>query len=569
MVKIAYEDGPVLNKVSRALTQPKEQGASQAMLHAVGLKPEDLGRAQVGIVSTWYQSSSGNTHLLSFSEKVKEAVDEDPALYGFIFGTVGGSDQLTMTPKGGAYSLPGRELIADSIQTTLGAQFYDGLVTIPGCNGHAGCALAMIRMNRPSIMLCGGFMPSGKSATGDIVDVTSTLDAYQSFAAGQIDEAVRADVVKTACPGPGCYGGMLTASTMACAIEALGLALPGSSSTSAASAEKLCECKSMAKAMHHLLERDLKPLDILTKRAFENAIVVVNALGGSTNMVLHLLALAVSAEVDLSLDDFQRLGGKVAVIADLKPTGKYRLEDIHKIGGIPAIMKYLLKLGMLHGDCITCTGQTLAHNVAGAPDLDFTAQDVIRPVEQCGQSFGSINILRGNLCPDGSVMKTFGKEGSSFTGKAVVFGSEEEMLKSLEQGKISKGDFIVIRYEGPKGGPGMREMSAPVSALAAAGLGEHVALATDGRFVGTTGGFVIGHVAPEAHVGGPIALVQDGDAITVDVATSQLSVAVSPEQLAARRTTWSEPPLKVQNGLLHKYARLVSQANIGCVTDRE
>ncbi|CAK0841715.1 unnamed protein product [Prorocentrum cordatum] len=466
MVKIAYEDGPVLNKVSRLLTQPKEQGASQAMLHAVGLKPEDLGRAQVGIVSTWYQSSSGNTHLLAFSEKVKEAVDEDPSLYGFIFSTVGGSDQLTMTPNGSAYSLPARELVADSIQTTLGAQFYDGLVAIPGCNGHAGCALAMIRMNRPSIMVCGGFAPSGKSAAGDVVDLTSAAEAYQSFAAGRMDEAARADVVKTACPGPGCYGGMLTASTMACAVEALGLALPGSSCAPAASEEKLAECKRTAKAMHHLLERDLKPLDVLTKLAFENAIVVVNALGGSTNVVLHLLALAVSAEVDLSLDDFQRLSGKVAVIADLKPHGKYRLEDIQKIGGLPAIMKYLLKLGLLHGDCITCTGQTLAQNVAGAPDLDFAAQDVIRPVEQCSQSSGRINILRGNLCPDGSVMKTFGTEGSSFTGKAVVFGSEEEMLKGLEQGKISKGDFVVIRYEGPKAVAEMKSASnwLPISA---------------------------------------------------------------------------------------------------------
>lgn len=568
MPAIAYEDGPVLNKVSSLLTQPKQQGASQAMLHAVGMKPEDLGRAQIGICSTWYQGSMGNTHLLDLANAAKKAADEDPALYGFIFSTVGGSGSLTASPKGMVYTMPGRELIADSIQTTMGAQFYDCLVGIAGCNGLTGTAMAGIRLNRPTIILCGGFMSSGKTASGETIDASSPMDAYNSFAAGKMDEAARADIVKNACPGAGSYGGMRTPTTMACAMEALGLSLPGSSSTAAVSAEKTAECGRVVKAMHHLLERDLKPSDILSKAAFENAIVVVNALGGSSDAVVHLLALAGTAEVDLTLDDFKRLEGKVAVLGNLKPRGKYRMEDLAKIGGTPALMKYLLKLGLLNGNCMTVTGQNLANNLASAPDLDFASQDVILSVEKSSEKSSRVKILRGNLCPDGAVAKTGGKEETSFTGRANVFATEDEMLKALEQGKISKGDFIVIRYEGPKGGPGMREMMAPASALSAAGLGEHVAIMTDGRLSGESGGVMIGHVAPEAQVGGPIAVLQNGDMITVNLATSELSVAVPQDQLTSRRSAWSEPALKVQNGLLNKYARLVSQANIGCLTDR-
>lgn len=568
MASIGYEEG-ALNRTSRALTQPKSQGASQAMLHAVGLETEDLKKAQVGIGSVWYQGNPCNMHLLSLGEDVKKAVDKDPQLYGFQFNTVGVSDGMSMGTKGMTYSLPSREIIADSIETVMGAQFYDGLVTIPGCDKNMpGCVMAMIRVNRPAVMLYGGTIASGRSCKGETLDIVSTFEAYGKYIMGTIDEATRADVVRNACPGPGACGGMYTANTMACAVEALGLALPYSSSAPAASPEKREECTRVATAMRALLERDLKPLDILTHRSFENAIVLVNALGGSTNAVLHLLAIAATAGIELQIDDFQRLGAKTALIADLKPSGTYRMEDVHRIGGTPVIMKYLLKLGWLHGDCLTVTGQTLAENLAGVPDLDFAVQEVIRPVERCIQSTGNIKILRGNLCPEGAVAKITGKEGHTFTGKANVFDSEEAMLKGLEQGKISKGDFIVIRYEGPKGGPGMREMLTPTSAIMGAGLGKHVALMTDGRFSGGSHGFIIGHVCPEALVGGPIALLQNGDTVTVDADKLQLTVDLPEAELAKRRAAFVAPPLPVKSGYLYKYARNVTSASLGCITDR-
>jgi len=568
MATIAYEDGQ-LDRTSRTVTEPKSQGASQAMLHAIGMTTNDLKKAQVGIGSVWYQGNPCNMHLLSLGEDVKKAVDSDPKMYGLQFNTVGVSDGLSMGTKGMTYSLPSREIIADSIETIMGAQWYDGLVTIPGCDKNMpGCVMAMLRIDRPSLMLYGGTIATGRSCHGEKLDIVSTFEAYGKYIAGTIDEAARADTVQHACPGPGACGGMYTANTMACAIEALGLSLPCSSSSPAASDEKRAECSKVARAMRAILEQNLKPSDIVTKKSFENAIVVVNALGGSTNAVLHLLAMAATAGIDLSIDDFQRLSDKTSLIADLKPSGAYRMEDVHRIGGTPIVMKYLLKLGWLHGDCMTVTGMTLAQNLESFPDLDFEKQDVIRPVDKPIQATGNIKILRGNLCPEGAVAKITGKEGTSFTGKANVFDGEEAMLKGLEQGKISKGDFIVIRYEGPRGGPGMREMLTPTSAIMGAGLGKHVALMTDGRFSGGSHGFIIGHMCPEAFNGGPIALLKNGDVVTVNADTLQLNVDVSDAEMKKRQAEWVQPPLPVKSGYLYKYAKLVSSASLGCLTDR-
>jgi len=567
MAEIAYEDGAI-NRTSRALTQPKSQGASQAMLHGCGMKPDDLSKAQVGVASVWYQGNPCNMHLLSLGEDVKKEVDKDPKMYGLQFNTVGVSDGISMGTKGMTYSLPSREIIADSIETVMGAQFYDALVTIPGCDKNMpGCVMAMIRINRPSLMMYGGTIASGRSCKGETLDIVSTFEAYGQYIAGS-DDTSRQDVVRNAIPGAGACGGMYTANTMACSIEAMGLSLPYSSSSPALSPEKREEAARIAPAIKHLLERNLKPLDILSKKSLENAIVVVNALGGSTNAVLHLLAISATAGIDLCIDDFQRISNKTPLIADLKPSGKYRMEDVHRIGGTPMVMKYLLKLGWLHGDCMTVTGQTIAQNLASVPDLDFTKQDVILPVEKAIQSTGNIKILRGNLCEEGSVAKITGKEGTTFTGKANVFDGEEAMLKGLEQGKIQKGDFIIIRYEGPKGGPGMREMLTPTSAIMGAGLGKHVALMTDGRFSGGSHGFIVGHVSPEAFVGGTIALVQNGDSITVDADKLQLNVDISVEELARRKAAWKQPELPVKEGYLFKYAKLVNSASLGCMTDR-
>jgi len=566
---IEYDDGGI-NRTSKIITQPKSQGASQAMLHAIGMTPEDLNKAQVGICSVWYQGNPCNMHLLDLGTACKVEVDKDAQLYGLQFNTVGVSDGMSMGTKGMTYSLPSREIIADSIETVMGAQWYDGLVTIPGCDKNMpGCVMAMIRINRPSIMLYGGTIASGRSCKGDTLDIVSTFEAYGKYIAGSIGDEERTDIVRKACPGPGACGGMYTANTMACAVEALGLSLPCSSSNPAASPEKQEECEQVAKAMKRILQENLRPLDILSKKSFENAIVVVNALGGSTNAVLHLLAMAATAEVPLTIDDFQRLGEKTALIADLKPSGTYRMEDVHRIGGTPIVMKYLLKLGWLHGDVRTVTGLTLAENLANVPDLDFAKQDVIRPLDKCIQSTGNIKILRGNVCPEGAVAKITGKEGTNFSGPANCFDSEEAMLKGLEQGKISKGDFIVIRYEGPKGGPGMREMLTPTSALMGAGLGKYVALLTDGRFSGGSHGFIIGHVCPEAFLCGPIALIQNGDKVTVTGAPEfNLSFDVSDEEMAKRRAAWKQPPLPAKSGYLYKFAKLVNSASVGCTTDR-
>mmetsp|Transcript_67305 Transcript_67305/g.197594 ORF Transcript_67305/g.197594 Transcript_67305/m.197594 type:complete len:569 (+) Transcript_67305:74-1780(+) len=568
MAEIAYEEGGI-NRTSRRITQPKSQGASQAMLHGCGMKPDDLNKAQVGVASVWYQGNPCNMHLLELGQEVTKNMSLDEKMYGFQFNTVGVSDGLSMGTKGMTYSLPSREIIADSIETVMGAQFYDGLVTIPGCDKNMpGCVMGMIRINRPSLMLYGGTIASGKNCKSEKLDIVSTFEAYGQYIAGSIDDEARLDVVRNAIPGAGACGGMYTANTMACAVEAMGLSLPYSSSSPAVSDEKREECKKVAPVMRQMLEMNLRPKDILTKKSMENAIVVVNALGGSTNAVLHLLAIAQTAGIDLNIDDFQRISAKTPLIADLKPSGKYRMEDVHTIGGTPTIMKYLLKLGWLHGDCMTVTGQTVAQNLASVPELDFDKQDVILPVDKCIQSTGNIKILRGNLCPEGSVAKITGKEGTCFTGVANCFDDETSMLKGLEQGKIKKGDFIVIRYEGPKGGPGMREMLTPTSAIMGAGLGKHVALMTDGRFSGGSHGFIIGHVSPEAQVGGAIALIENGDKITVDADKLQLNVDISDEELAKRKAAWKQPPLPVTEGYLYKFAKLVNSASQGCMTDR-
>lgn len=539
------------------------------MLHATGMTAEDLQKAQVGIASVWYQGNPCNMHLLALGSDLKKEIDAHPQMYGLQFNTVGVSDGISMGTKGMTYSLPSREIIADSIETVMGAQWYDALVTIPGCDKNMpGCVMAMFRVNRPSLMLYGGTIATGRSCKGEALDIVSTFEAYGKYIAGTMDDAARTDIVRNACPGAGACGGMYTANTMACAIETLGLSLPYSSSSPAVSQEKQDEINRVATAIRGLLETNLKPLDIVSKKSFENAIVVVNALGGSTNAVLHLLAMAATADIELDIDDFTRLGEKTALIADLKPSGKYRMEDVHRIGGTPAILKYLLKLGWIHGECMTVTGQTLAENLASVPELNFDTQDVILPVEKCIQSTGNIKILHGNLCPEGAVAKITGKEGVEFSGPANCFDSEELMLKGLEEGKIKKGDFIVIRFEGPKGGPGMREMLTPTSALMGAGLGKHVALITDGRFSGGSHGFIVGHVCPEAQVGGPIALVQNGDIISVNATTLQLTVDLSPEELARRSAAWKAPDLRYKRGYLFKYQRNVTSASRGCLTDR-
>mmetsp|Transcript_117896 Transcript_117896/g.186757 ORF Transcript_117896/g.186757 Transcript_117896/m.186757 type:complete len:613 (+) Transcript_117896:75-1913(+) len=558
-----------LNRTSRAITQPKSQGASQAMLHAIGMTRADMNKAQVGIGSVWYEGNPCNMHLRSLGDDVKAAIDLDPSLYGLQFNTVGVSDGISMGTKGMMYSLPSREIIADSIETIMGAQWYDALVTIPGCDKNMpGCVMAMLRMNRPSIMVYGGTIATGRSCQGEVLDIVNAFESYGKFLAGSVTEEARSDVVEHACPGAGACGGMYTANTMATAIEAMGLSLPYSSSSPALSPEKREECKRVGPAIKAMLEKNLKPLDIVTKKSFENAIRVINATGGSTNAVLHLLAMAATGGIDLKIDDFQRLCDQTALIADLRPSGKYRMEDVHRIGGTPVVMKYLLRLGWLHGDCLTCTGLTVAENLASVPDLDFTKQDVIRPLSNPIQSTGNLKILRGNLCPDGAVAKITGKEGTAFTGRANVFEGEEEMLRGLEQGKIQKGDFIVIRYEGPKGGPGMREMLTPTSAIMGAGLGQDVALMTDGRFSGGSHGFVIGHVSPEAYVGGPIGLLQNGDIITANADELQLKVDISAEEFERRRAQWKPQPMRVKSGYLFKYAKLVGSASYGCLTDR-
>lgn len=554
-----------LNQYSRRITQPKSQGASQAMLYGVGLTPEDMNKAQVGIGSVWYEGNTCNMHLNDLAAEVKKGVT-DAGLVGMRFNTIGVSDGISMGTDGMSYSLQSRDLIADSIETIMGAQWYDALVALPGCDKNMpGCLIAMGRLNRPALMVYGGTIKPGHW-NGQALDIVSAFQCYGQFLSGQIKEEERSEIVKKSCPGAGACGGMYTANTMASAIEALGMSLPYSASIPAEDPDKKKECIEAGKAIRHLLEIDLKPRDIMTRAAFENAMVVVMALGGSTNAVLHLIAMARSVGVPLTIDDFQKVSDRIPYLADLKPSGKWVQEDLHSIGGTPAVMKMLLAEGLMDGSCMTVTGKTLAENLESLPGLK-EGQKIIRPLNNPLKKTGHIQILRGNLASEGAVAKITGKEGLVFTGPARCYDGEEAMLKALEEGKIKKGDVIIIRYEGPKGGPGMPEMLTPTSAIMGAGLGSDVALLTDGRFSGGSHGFIVGHVTPEAQVGGVIALVQDGDVVTIDAESNRLDVAVSDEELDRRRKAWVAPPLKVQRGTLYKYIKNVKSASEGCVTD--
>jgi dihydroxy-acid dehydratase len=554
-----------INRYSSRITQPKSQGASQAMLYATGLTPEDMQRAQVGIASMWYEGNSCNMHLLSLSEEIKRGV-QAADLVGMRFNTIGVSDGMSMGTEGMSYSLPSRDVIADSIETITSAQWYDALVTIPGCDKNMpGSVMAMARLNRPAIMVYGGTIRAGCWKNKKL-DIVSAFQSYGEALAGTISEEERQDIVRKSCPGAGACGGMYTANTMAAAIEALGLSLPFSSSYPAESDEKRQECREVGKAIRLLLEKDIKPRDIMTRQAFENAMVVIMALGGSTNAVLHLIAMAKTALVELSIDDFQKVSDRIPFIADLKPSGAYVMEDLCAVGGIPAVMKYLLAEGLLDGSCLTVTGKTVAENLAQVPGLT-EGQPIIKPLSQPIKETGHIRILRGNLAPEGSVAKITGKEGLSFKGIARVYDAEEDMLAGLERGEIGKGSVVVIRYEGPKGGPGMPEMLTPTSAIMGAGLGHNVALITDGRFSGGSHGFLVGHITPEAQEGGPIALVQNGDEVTIDAIKNEITLHVSDAELQARRAQWKAPPYKVTSGVLFKYIRSVTSASLGCVTD--
>ncbi len=535
------------------------------MLYATGLTPEDMNRPQVGICSVWYEGNPCNMHLNDLAALVKQGTT--PAgLVGMRFNTIGVSDGMSMGTRGMSFSLQSRDLIADSIETVMGAQWYDALVALPGCDKNMpGCLMAMGRLNRPSLMIYGGTIRAGRW-NGQALDIVSAFQCYGQYIAGQINEDSRQSIVRHSCPGAGACGGMYTANTMASAIEALGMSLPYSSSTPAEDPGKKEECLRAGQAILKLLELDLKPRDIMTRRAFENAMVVIMALGGSTNAVLHLIAMARAVDINLGLDDFQAVSNRVPFIADLKPSGKYVEEDLHRVGGTPAVMKYLLEEKLIDGDCITVTGKTIAENLKDLPGL-APGQPIVRTVSNPIKQSGHIQILRGNLAPEGAVAKITGKEGLRFSGPARCFDGEEPMLRALEQGHIRKGDVIIIRYEGPQGGPGMPEMLTPTSAIMGAGLGNDVALLTDGRFSGGSHGFIVGHITPEAQTGGPLALVQDGDLITIDAEHNRLDVSVSDTELDRRRQAWKAPPLKATRGTLYKYIRCVKTASEGCVTD--
>ena len=557
-----------LNNTSRRITQPKSQGASQAQLYATGLTEEDLDKAQVGIASVWFEGNPCNMHLDLLAAKVKEGVVAAD-LVGMRFNTIGVSDGMSMGTEGMSFSLQSRDLIADSIETVMGAQWYDANISLPGCDKNMpGCLMAMGRVNRPSLMVYGGTIRPGRDRSGCPLDIVSAFQSYGEYVAERIDEEQRFDIVRHACPGAGACGGMYTANTMASAIEALGMSLPYSSSTPAEDPKKIEECIAAGAAIRNLLERDIVPRQIMTREAFENAMVITMALGGSTNAVLHLIAMARSVDVPLTIDDFQRVSDRIPFLADLKPSGKYVMEDVHDVGGTPAVLKLLLEQGALHGDCLTVTGRTLAENLADLPGL-AEGQQVVRPWHDPIKETGHIQILRGSLAPDGAVAKITGKEGLEFSGPAKPFDREEDMLAALERGEIRKGQVVLIRYEGPKGGPGMPEMLTPTSAIVGAGLAEDVALITDGRFSGGSHGFIIGHVTPEAQDGGPIALAQEGDRISIDAKRRSIELEVDPEELARRRAAWSAPPLPATRGTLAKYIRSVKTASEGCVTDEE
>ncbi len=555
-----------LNKFSSRVTQVKSQGASQAMLYGTGMTEDDMNKPQVGICSVWYEGNTCNMHLLDLAEKVKEGVTA-AGLIGMRFNTIGVSDGISMGTEGMSYSLQTRDLIDDSIETVMGGQWYDANVSLPGCDKNMpGCVIAMGRLNRPSLMVYGGTIKPGCSNENEKLDIVSAFQSYGQFIAGAIDEDTRTDIVKKSCPGAGACGGMYTANTMASAIEALGMSLPYSSSIPAEDPAKHEECFKSGEAIRNLLEKDIKPRDIMTREAFENAMVVVMAVGGSTNAVLHLIAMARSVDVPLTIDDFQSVSDRVPFLADLKPSGQYVQEDLHNVGGTPGLIRMLLAEGLMNGDCLTVTGQTIAENVSDLADLD-EGQDVIHPMSDPIKSSGHIQILKGNLAPEGAVAKITGKEGLKFSGPAKVYDSEEDMLAALEENEIVKGDVVVIRFEGPQGGPGMPEMLTPTSAIVGAGLGKDVALLTDGRFSGGSHGFIVGHITPEAQTGGPIALLQTGDTVTIDADSNRLDADVSDEEIEKRRSDWTAPPFKATRGTLYKYIKNVKSASEGCVTD--
>ena len=554
-----------LNKYSRVLTQEVSQPSSKAMLHAVGFSAGDFEKAQVGIASAWFEGNPCNMHLNDLARLVKKGLEE-AGLIGLIFNTIGVSDAMAMGTTGMRYSLPSRDIIADSIETVVSAQWYDGVVPIMGCDKNLpGAVIAMCRLNRPSIMVYGGTIHSGRYQDKKI-NVLSTLEAYGQKLAGNLSEDDFEGIIRHACPGAGACGGMYTANTMSAAIEALGLSLPYSSSNPATSKEKQEECLQVGKALYHLLEQDIKPRDILTKRSFENAITLVMALGGSTNAVLHLIAIARAVEIDLQLSDFQRISDSTPLLADLKPSGRFLMEDLHEAGGIPAIMKILLDGGYLDGSCLTVTGRTLRENLEQVPSLE-NSSGIMQPLDKPLKANGHLQILYGNLAPGGAVAKITGKEGELFTGPAKVYDSEFDAIEAVEKKEIAPGDVVVIRYEGPKGGPGMPEMLKVTAAIMGAGLGKSVAVVTDGRFSGGTHGFVIGHITPEAYDGGMLALLQHGDIITIDAVNNFIEVALEETEIAGRKAAWRPPALKYRKGILYKYSLTVSSASEGCVTD--
>ncbi|KAJ0961288.1 hypothetical protein J5N97_000746 [Dioscorea zingiberensis] len=555
-----------LNRYSSRITEPKSQGGSQAVLYGVGLSDEDMKKPQVGISSVWYEGNTCNMHLMQLAEAVREGV-WDAGMVGFRFNTIGVSDAISMGTRGMCYSLQSRDLIADSIETVMAAQWYDGNISIPGCDKNMpGTIMAMGRLNRPSIMVYGGTIKPGHFQDHSY-DIVSAFQCYGEYVSGKITDDQRMNVVRNSCPGAGACGGMYTANTMASAIEAMGMSLPYSSSTPAEDPLKLDECRLVGKYLLNLMEMDLKPRDIITERSIKNAMVMVMALGGSTNAVLHLIAIARSVGLNLTLDDFQKISDKVPFLADLKPSGKYVMEDVHKIGGTPAVIRFLLEEGFLDGDCMTVTGKSLAENAKLCPGLSV-GQQIIRPLSNPIKSTGHIQILYGNLAPEGSVAKITGKEGLYFSGPALVFDGEESMIAAISENPMNfKGKVVVIRGEGPKGGPGMPEMLTPTSAIMGAGLGKECALLTDGRFSGGSHGYVVGHICPEAQEGGPIGLVKNGDEITIDIQKRRMDVKLTDEQLAERRRKWTPPAYKASRGVLYKYIKNVKSASSGCVTD--
>ncbi|MBT4960820.1 MAG: dihydroxy-acid dehydratase [Flavobacteriaceae bacterium] len=554
-----------LNKYSKAVTQDPTQPAAKAMLHAIGLTTKDLSKPFVGIASTGYEGNPCNMHLNDLSKNIKDGINKNE-LIGLIFNTIGVSDGISMGTQGMRYSLPSRDIIADSIETVVQAMAYDSLITVVGCDKNMpGALISMLRLNRPSILVYGGTIAPG-CHNGKKLDVVSAFEAWGEKVSGKIDENEFSNIIKNACPGAGACGGMYTANTMSSAIEAMGMSLPYNSSNPATSSQKTKECDLVGKAIFNLINLDLKPLDIVTKESIKNAVRLITVLGGSTNAVLHMLAIAKSANINFTIDDFQKISEKTPFLADLKPSGKFLMEDLHDVGGVPAVMKYMLENNLLNGDCMTVTGKTIKENLEDVKSLDFN-QNVIKPISEPIKDSGHIRILYGNIATKGSVAKITGKEGLKFSGKAIVFDSEQEANDGIKNGLVKKGNVVVIRYVGPKGGPGMPEMLKPTSAIMGCGLGKEVALITDGRFSGGTHGFVVGHICPEAQDGGNIALIKNNDNIIIDAITNSISLDILEEELTKRKNNWIKPELKFKNGILYKYCKNVSNASKGCVTD--